>query len=401
MTVRPTRGAVLPDDPALADAAASDAAAYVHVPFCARICPYCDFAVVAGRDDRWEAYADAVGAEIGMEPPWRPLSAVSVGGGTPSRIPPAMLAGILDRLRERFGLEDGAECSLEANPEDWTPERSDALREAGFDRVSFGAQSFDPDVLAALGRMHAPRDVESAVRIARDSGFRSVNLDLIFGAPIETPASWSRTLDRAVALGPDHVSTYALTVERGTALSRAVREGAPAPDPDRQADAWEEAAAVLSEAGLVRYEVSNHARPGHHCRYNLVVWAGGEYLGFGAGAHGHRDGIRRRNVRRLDAYLDRVASGVGPVQGVDPPHPWRAEQERLMVGFRRAAGVVPGPLGERLIASDHGRRLVAAGILALDGGRLRVLDPLLTDEVVRAVLSLEPDDSLSLSGSDC
>lgn len=394
-------GSVRPDDPGLADAAAGEVAAYVHIPFCARICPYCDFAVVAGRDDRREDYATAVLREIDMEPSWRPLSAVSVGGGTPSRMPPGLLAAIVERLRDRFGLTGDAEVSLEANPEDWTPARSDALRAAGFDRVSFGVQSFDPAVLGALGRLHTPEEAAAAVRTAKASGFRSVNVDLIFGTPGESVDAWRRTLDRALELDPDHVSTYALTVERGTALSRAIRSGAPAPDPDLQADAWELADAVLAGAGLVRYEVSNHARPGHHCRYNLVVWAGGEYLGFGAGAHGHRDGVRRRNVRRLDAYLDRITSGVGPVQGADPRAAWEADQERLMVGLRRTAGAVPGPVGERLLSSEEGRRLVDAGVVAFEDGRLRVSRPLLTDEVVRAVLDLAPDGPLSVSGGDC
>jgi oxygen-independent coproporphyrinogen-3 oxidase len=364
----------------------------VHIPFCARICPYCDFAVVAGKDASTDRYLAALAAEIEAEPGWRPLDAVSVGGGTPSRLTAGQLAAVLATLAGRFGLATGAEVGLEANPEDWTDEKAESLVAAGFTRVSFGAQSFDPVVLAALGRAHRPADVDRAVTGARRAGFASVNLDLIFGAPAESAASWRATVERALALEPDHLSTYALTVERGTELGRAVRAGAPAPDPDVQADRWEEARALMAEAGLVGYEVSNAARPGHACRYNLSVWAHGEYLGFGAGAHGYRAGSRRRNVRRLEAYMERVESGVGPVQGAEPVEGWAAEAERLMLGMRLAAGVPLGAGGAALLASEEGARLLEAGVVAVEAGRVRVRRPLLTDAAVRAVLSLPPPE---------
>lgn len=392
-----------PDGPSLADAAAGFRSAYVHVPFCARVCPYCDFAVVAGRDDLADRYIDALLAEISSEPEWGPLSAVFVGGGTPSRIGAARLGRIVDGLADRFGLLPGAEVSLEANPEDWSDELATGLVGAGFDRVSFGSQSFDPGVLAALGRVHTPAQAVAAVSSARRAGFRSINLDLIFGTPGETLAGWERTLGEALSLAPDHLSTYALTVERGTALSRRVAAGDSAPDPDLQADMWEMAVALISAAGLRRYEVSNHARPGHECRYNLGVWAAGEYLGFGSGAHGHRDGVRRRNVRRIDAYIDRVESGVGPVQGADPVTGWEAEVQRLMVGLRRSAGVDPGVGGRALIESRDGRRLIEAGVIAIRDGRLVVIRPLLGDEATRAILALPAARGpvLSLSPGDC
>lgn len=380
------------DSPVLADAAGAWSAAYVHVPFCARVCPYCDFAVVAGRDEEIGRYVVALQKEIGLEPMWRPLDAVYVGGGTPSRLAPEKLGAVVRELRERFGLNDHAEVSLEANPEDWSPGLADGLRHAGFNRVSFGVQSFDPDVLRSLGRMHGPDQAEAAVSIARRSGFESINIDLIFGTPGETDASWRGTVDRALGLEPDHLSLYALTVERGTALSRAIAAGAPAPDPDIQADAYELAGELCRSAGLDRYEVSNWARPGHACVYNLITWAQGEYLAFGIGAHGHRDGIRRRNIRKLDAYLARVESGTRPLQGTETLNSWQREQERLLVGLRRRAGVVPGAGGAALLASPWGERLQRAGVLGLRGGRVVVLRPLLGDEVGRAVLALQPGE---------
>jgi oxygen-independent coproporphyrinogen-3 oxidase len=382
-----------PDSAQLADAAASWRSAYVHIPFCRRRCPYCDFAVVAG--DEWsgpvERYVDALVAEIAMEPAWGPLDAVNLGGGTPTSLQPGQLTRILTALGDRFGIAAGAEVSIEANPEDWDPASWVDLVAAGFTRISLGVQSFDPAVLGALGRVHGAGEAAEAVAGARRIGFRSVSLDLVFGAAPEDAASWGDTVARALALDPDHLSAYALTVERGTELSRMVGAGAvPAPDPDEQADAYEALVAAATGAGLVHYEVSNFARSGHPCRYNLATWAQGEYLGFGLGAHDHRDGARNRNLRRLDAYLAAVQAGERPRAGTHTEAPWGSEQERLMLGLRRRAGVVAGEIGARLLASDAGERLVAAGVLGRSDGRLVVLRPLLTDEVTRAVLDLPP-----------
>jgi oxygen-independent coproporphyrinogen-3 oxidase len=381
-----------PDSADLADRARHWAAAYVHIPFCARLCPYCDFAVVTGRDGSAPRYVEALRKEIAGEPDWRPLDAIYVGGGTPSRLTPEQLGVIVDDLGKKFGLVDHAEVSLEANPEDWNFTLAEGLLGAGFERVSFGAQSFDPVVLGSLGRVHNPGQAASAVSVARRAGFRSVNIDLIFGTPGETQASWRASLDRALALEPDHLSLYALTVERGTELSRAVAAGAAAPDPDAQADAYEAAETACRAAGLIHYEVSNWARPDHGCVYNLITWAQGEYLAFGTGAHGHRDGVRRRNVRRFDAYLERIEGGQSPQQGEEALDPWERERERLMIGLRRTAGVVPGQGGEALLRSTWGQRLQEAGVLGLVGGRLTILKPLLGDEVGRAVLALQPGE---------
>ena len=381
-----------PDSPTLADAAGEWTAAYVHVPFCARVCPYCDFAVVAGREDQTGRYVTGLRKEIGLEAEWKPLNAVYVGGGTPSRLSDRQLAPVLEDLRGRFGLSGTAEISLEANPEDWTVALAEGLLAAGFNRVSFGVQSFDPVVLRSLGRVHSPEQAETAVEVARRTGFRSINIDLIYGTPGETVGSWQATLNRALGLEPEHLSLYALTVERGTELSRAVAAGAAGPDPDLQADAYELAVEMCREAGLVRYEVSNWARADHACVYNLITWAQGEYLAFGTGAHGHRDGSRRRNVRRLDAYLDRIESGRRPEQGAETLDQWSREQERLLLGLRRRAGVMLGAGGSALLDSSRGRRLKEAGVIDLADGRLVVLRPLVGDEVSRAVLALQPGE---------
>lgn len=305
-------------------------------------------------------------------------------------MPVSYLAGVLEALVERFGVRRGVEVSLEANPEDWTWQKARDLAEVGFNRVSLGAQSFDGAVLAYLGRRHTPDDIVRSVSAARNAGFVSVNLDLILGSPPETPASWSSTLQRALECEPDHLSTYALTVEPGTVLWKEVRAGACPPDPDRQADGWEEAARMCAEAGLVRYEVSNAARPGHHCRYNLSVWGQGEYLGFGNGAHSFRDGRRWENVRDPARYLDTVEGGSSPARRVETIDGWAAETERLLLGIRRTAGVRALGAGMALWTSRRGRRLRRAGVIELRDGRLRVSRPLLTDEVSREILTMDP-----------
>ncbi|MGH8945931.1 MAG: radical SAM family heme chaperone HemW [Acidimicrobiia bacterium] len=375
-------------NPAKADAFVVTAAAYVHIPFCASVCPYCDFAVVAGRGDLAERYVSALCDEIARSEPWRPLESVYLGGGTPSHIDPSLLARVIEALDTRHGIASGAEISLEANPEDFGPERAARLRQIGFNRVSFGAQSFESGVLRSLGRRHGPAEIERSVAAAREAGFQNVSLDLIYGTPGET--EWGRSLERAVALSPDHVSCYALTVERGTPLGRAVSKGAAAPDPDVQASDYRLAEDWLGRAGYARYEVSNWARPGHECRYNLAVWAQGEYLAFGNGAHGHRHGIRYRNVRRIDVYLAAVERGEMPRAGEEEASGWAAEVDRLFVGLRRDVGVVPGEGGAVLLESPDGKRLVEAGVLAVAEGRLRVQKPLLGDEVLRAVVGLDP-----------
>lgn len=376
------------DSVELAEAASAWSGAYVHVPFCARICPYCDFNVVQGRDDSQHRFVEAVLTQIRMERPWRQLDAVALGGGTPSRVPSADLSRIVGELRALHGIAEGAEVSLEANPEDWTDEYGAVLVEHGFNRASFGAQSFDGAILESLGRLHGPNDIVASLRSARNAGFESINLDLMFGTPGESMASWMRSVHQALALEPEHLSLYALTVERGTELSRKIAAGATAPEEDDQADKYEWAIDVLAAAGYTRYEVSNFARDGHSSRYNLLTWAQGEYLGFGPGGHGHIGGQRYRNIHRLDAYLEAVESGRRPEQGRDVLSPWEREQERLMLGLRRMAGADAGLAGEMLARDDWGRRLFAAGVVSERSGRLHVDKPLLGSEVTRAVLAL-------------
>lgn len=384
-----------PDSPVLADLAASWKSAYIHVPFCARRCPYCDFAIVdesAGGAADHTTYIGAVAAEIGMAADFGPLDAVNFGGGTPSRLAPELLERVIGALEVQFGLSEGAEMSLEVNPEDWSDEYGRGLVDAGFTRVSIGAQSFDPAVLDALGRLHDPDAIARTVSGVRTVGISSVGIDLIFGHPAETAASWERSIAAAMALEVDHISTYSLTVEPGTALSREIRAGAPAPDDDVQADRYRRFCDVASGHGFVRYEVSNHARDGHVCRYNLSTWAHGEYVAFGLGAHDHRWGRRERNHRRLDRYLGAIEAGERPRVGVEHLDDFHQERDRLMLGLRLAAGTPLTPTAERFAASEAGRRFIQAGILEAGDGRLRIIEPMMTDAVAREALSVSWHD---------
>lgn len=372
------------------DAAADQRAAYIHIPFCRRRCPYCDFAVIdlAEQVPNIDRYVAAVGDEIAMEARWGPISALNLGGGTPSALTPDQLARLMTAISDRFGFEDLAEVSIEANPEDWTPWYAEALCELGFNRVSLGVQSFDVSVLTALGRNHTPPAARTAVGVAGAAGFKTVNVDLIFGTPGESFKSWQKTVSAALELEINHLSAYALTVERGTALSRQVNAGGPRPDPDDQADKYEH----LVDAASTRfghYEVSNWAEPGRECLYNCTTWAQGDYVAFGLGAHSHRGGERRRNVRRLEVYLDEIEAGMRPLAGTETLTAWERDKERVFLGVRRRSGVVLGQAGSAFMSGPAGTRLRDTGTIRVRNGRLLVVDPLLTDAVAREVLATE------------
>jgi putative oxygen-independent coproporphyrinogen III oxidase len=385
-----------PDSSELADIATDWKSAYVHVPFCLRRCPYCDFAIIdesSGSVLSHADYVDALLAEIAMETDFGPLDAINLGGGTPSRLTPDQLRRIIDALRRQFGLDDNAEVSLEVNPEDWSVDFGSGLVDAGFSRVSIGAQSFDPAVLQALGRQHTPEMIQAAAQGARHAGIPSVGIDLIFGHPAESEDSWDRTIAMAMELDIDHVSTYSLTVEPGTALSRAISRGGPGPDDDTQADRYQRFEEVAERRGFVRYEISNHAMAGHVCRYNLATWAHGEYVAFGIGAHDHRWGARARNHRRPDRYIEAIEVGDRPRMGVERLTDAEQERDRLMVGLRLAAGTPLTATARRFAESPEGKRFIDAGIVEADSGRIRVTAPMMSDAVIR--------EALSVSSSDC
>ena len=285
---------------------------YIHIPFCTVKCGYCDFNAYAGLDTLRGAYRDAVIAELRAAAPslaGYTAATIAFGGGTPGEMPSGDIAAIIAAVREAVEVAPMAEVSLEANPGTSGDRGLTALRDAGVTRISFGAQSFDADELRFLDRIHSPEAIGAAVHLARGAGFESVSLDLIYGLPGQSLASWQRTLEHAIALETDHISCYALTVEDATPLARRVQRGeVQSATADAAADHYELATALLADAGFRQYEISNWAKPGHQSRHNRVYWTDGDYLAIGAGAHGYMGGERYENAAHPRVYIDQVRS---------------------------------------------------------------------------------------------
>ncbi len=344
---------------------------YVHVPFCLTRCGYCDFNAYADLGHLASRYVDALRAEAALAAPeWsgERVGSIFLGGGTPTTLDALELSGLLEHLREMFEVAPDAEVTIEANPDTVDRAGLSRLREAGFGRLSMGAQSFDPAVLSSLERVHSPAAVRRAFANARAAGYANVNVDLIYGSDGETLASWSRTLEEAVSLGPEHLSAYALTIEPATPLGRKVEAlVVRGPDPDLQADMFALACRTLSEAGYTHYEVSNWAKPGLECRHNLGYWERWPYLGLGAGAHSFRDGVRRWNVRSPESYLRAVESGRLPAGGEEILGSAELRMEDLFLGLRTAGGITAGTVDPARTAPflDEGLLMRANGRLAL------------------------------------
>jgi oxygen-independent coproporphyrinogen-3 oxidase len=353
---------------------------YVHLPFCLTRCGYCDFNAYAGLDHLASRYVTALLHEADLAAPgWagEPFASVFLGGGTPTMLEVADLRGLLARLRGRFEVSPGAEVTIEANPDTVDEPKLAALLEAGYARLSMGAQSFDRTVLASLERIHDPDSVRLAMRDARAAGYANVNVDLIYGAHGETLGSWERTLRKAVELEPEHLSAYALTIEPSTPLGRKVGRGiVPAPDPDVQADMFELTCSILTEAGYGHYEVSNWAKPGFACVHNLGYWERRPYLGLGAGAHSYRDERRWWNVRPPEEYLATVEAGSLPIGGEERLEPSDAYLEEVFLRLRILEGVPSSwvepsrsaPFVESGLLVDHDGALVPTerGMLLLN-----------------------------------
>ena len=314
---------------------------YVHIPFCLHRCNYCDFNTYEGLDELHEPYVEALVAHIQQ---WTesapPVTSIFFGGGTPTLLAPAQLARILQAIRDRFTVISGAEITVEANPETVDERVLESLLVSGFNRVSIGVQSLAPNVLERLDRTHSAKVAIAALRAARRAGVDDINADLIYGSPWETADQWRATLEGILAEETDHISAYALTVEEGTPLATLVGSGrAPQIDPDVQADRHEVAGELLATAGFDRYEVSNWARPGRASRHNVLYWSAGDYLGFGAGAHGHRAGRRSWAVRLPRDFITAVESGRPVEDGHEVLGPRARAAEALVLGLRLASGI--------------------------------------------------------------
>jgi oxygen-independent coproporphyrinogen-3 oxidase len=371
---------------------------YVHVPFCATRCGYCDFntytATELGPGATPASYVDSAVAEIArarqqLSSDDRRVDTVFFGGGTPTMLAPQHLVRILTTIDEVFGLAEDAEVTTEANPESVDREALEVLRAGGFTRVSFGMQSAREHVLAVLDRTHTPGRVPVVVRDARGAGFEHISVDLIYGTPGESDDDWKASLDAAVETTVDHVSAYSLIVEPGTRLAARIARGElPMPDDDVLADRYEIADAAMSQAGFEWYEVSNWARSADAwCRHNELYWTGGDWWGVGPGAHSHVDGVRWWNVKHPAAYAQRLSEGVSPAQDHEQLDPAARRVEDVMLRLRLREGL---PIDDGLNAAAVTSAL-AEGLLdeaSYDEGRLvlTLRGRLLADAVVRDVL---------------
>lgn len=364
---------------------------YVHIPFCRHRCHYCDFNTYEGLDLLHAPYVDAL---VGQIEAWRrrlpdalgrpampegPATSIFFGGGTPTLLPPRALGRILDAIGRAVGVAPDAEITVEANPETVDERVFESLLRLGFNRFSVGVQATAGEVLRALGRTHSGPRALDALAAAHSAGAINVNADLIYGSPWETPESWENALSQVADAGVQHVSAYALTVEEGTPLGRRVADGrAPDVDPDLQAERWEVAVQFLGSAGFERYETSNWATPGRACSHNLLYWSGGNYLAFGAGAHGHLDGTRWWCTRLPRDFIDQHERGEAAVAGMETLTPAERAGEAISLGLRMTQGLdlaaFDARFGRHWLAEREPvlQALERQGLVERSEGRLRV-----------------------------
>ena len=381
---------------------------YVHIPFCIVKCGYCDFNSYAldtllekghAGEDWARRYGDALMAEAKSRAEQfslngREVGTIFFGGGTPSLFPAEETRRVLDFIAASFDLAPDCEITLEANPGAAEAERFGALREAGVNRISIGVQTFDDEALGRLDRVHTGDDAERAFRSAREAGFTNVSLDLMFGIPFQTIDMAARDIERALDLGPEHLSAYELTIEPGTAFhaQQARGELGGLPDEDTALRMWELRDSALSAAGYERYEISNFAKPGFACRHNLNYWRRGDYLGLGAGAHSLVEGERFWNHARPDVYAKNASDPTAGKERVDEPE--KALGEALMLGLRVKEGVSLMRIAQECGADPEDafgelfRELETSGLLARENGHLRLSDKgtLLANQVLAKFL---------------
>lgn len=373
---------------------------YVHIPFCAHRCWYCDFNAYAGLDHLADAYMDALIRDAGraLSAPEsavldaRPVvTSVFIGGGTPSLVDARHIERLVAAIRDAWPVAPGAEITIECNPETAGRDKLEAYLAAGVNRVSFGVQSLDDALLARLGRTHDAATALRALEAARAAGFDNMSADLIFGVPGEDDAAWRSSLEGVLACDPAHVSCYGLTYEEGTPLNAWRRIGKVIPVPDDEvAGRWELAEAVLIEAGLVRYEISNWARSGYEARHNDLYWRCGEYLGIGAGAHSHvathDAAVRSWTVKSPERYVRDITQGGSPVAGEETIDARTRASDVMVLGLRRSSGVAADTFAQlvgRSISDEFGAELNRGrtrGLISWDGETACLLRPLVGDE---------------------
>lgn len=368
---------------------------YIHVPFCASRCGYCDFNTYTPGElggDLTSDYLAALEKELEMAAAQvgHEAETVFIGGGTPSLLGAEGLGRVLNRVRDTFGLAPGAEVTTESNPESTSPEYFAGLLDAGFTRLSLGMQSASPGVLAVLERAHTPGRAFDAAREAIAAGFEHVNLDMIYGTPTEEDADVALTLERALETGVDHISAYSLIVEDGTRMARKVSKGLlPAPDEDVLARRYEMISSTLEAEGFEWYEVSNWAKPGGECQHNRIYWVDGNWWGAGPGAHSHLGNERFFNVKNPRTYIKAVGEGELPIKEREELTEADRHTERIMLGLRLREGIPASWLAPA--AEPVAARFIESGLLERAGERLRVTKAgrLLADGIITDLLVAE------------
>ena len=354
---------------------------YVHIPFCVRKCAYCDFNSYSGYSDAHiSRYVHALTQEIRQTPPGQPVDAVFFGGGTPTAIPAPDEAALLQAVLETVPVTPDAEITTEANPGTMDVRHLSVLREAGFNRISFGVQSFDPGLLKTLDRIHSADEAKAAVRAARAAGFENVSLDLMFALPRQTLKQWSETLTQALELETDHLSLYSLIVEEGTGFYTLQQKGRlPLPSDDLAADMYELAVETAQSAGYRQYEIANFARPGRESRQNLHYWRNGSYYGFGCGAAEYLEGARRMNLKTPAQYADAVETSSNLTLSTETLTTDETMAETFMLGLRLTQEGVSIPRFQSRFGCDPRQKFAAEietftkrGLLEVVGDAIRL-----------------------------
>lgn len=369
---------------------------YVHVPFCASRCSYCDFATAVYDEAAAQRYMAALGREFAASAPLLGKARVDtlyIGGGTPPTLGATSLARLLATAASRFDVSAEAEVTCEANPESLSPAVLDALAANGVNRLSLGIQTFDPDMLRTLGRPHDAEGAEDAYWHARRAGFENVSVDLMYGLPGQSARGWEEDLARVLGLKPEHVSIYALTLEGDVPLARDYAAYV-FPGGDEQAAMYYHAIDALSAGGFTHYEISNFARPGRECRHNLKYWRDEEYVGFGPSAASFRAGGRYRNPADLDEYCTAAAAGRWPLTDAEPSDPYREMRTAAVLGLRLTEGIDAAAfekwtgVNPRVYYEKEFAEFAAAGLVTVDGNRIRLTrDGLfLSDEVFASLI---------------
>jgi putative oxygen-independent coproporphyrinogen III oxidase len=354
---------------------------YLHIPFCRQRCDFCAFYLELYREPAAEAFLRALEIESRLQAitegiNGREFQSVYLGGGTPTALRAKDLITILSGLRQSFSLQQDCEITLEAHPGTVTGRDLAALREAGFSRISFGAESMQDNELVGIGRPGVVRDTTAAVQAAREAGFTNINLDVMYGLPQQTLESWKQTLRQCIALGPTHLSCYALTVEEGTRLAHDIQhKRRQSPDESLQIAMDQTAQSLLSEAGYRQYEISNYARSGFECRHNLLYWTQGDYLGFGPSAQSFVRGVRFGNVANLTAYQAALAEGRLPIQDMSMLTGQEQLRDAVIFGLRLIHGIPTRQLREHAKNYGHDemlKELLAGELIEEKGDRSRL-----------------------------